>query len=746
MATIYDVAKYANTSISTVSHYMNKTKYVGPEKSLRIKEAIEVLSYTPNRAAKTLKTSSSNEIHIILPNLTDPLFAYTYTGISEALLTSSYTPILHLTNDLVASEVHILEQVKKSNPAGIIICSCQDPSNASLKLLDKEYTTYFLYRAPAIDHINFMSFDNTKTIYKLCNTLLQTEDMTIGLVTGLKEFSWDLDCIEGYELAFQHKKIDIDKHCIHNLPQHKEAAFKYLVELYDGLDLPRCMIASSSLFTTAIKDLYALRHEKNYILITLGYESWYNKELSRTLLQTIRESQLLGADLANSIIKSITEPTSCEKQEIIYKDKFNPIILNDLVQSPKIEYINNKSDNNTSQETLNFLLLEDSISLTAFRALLPYFEEEHNIRINITSCPYDQLYDRIQDPLILWDISSVDLPWINDLIQMDQITPIPHTEEGYPLNTHMYPLQLGLSNNTLYGIPYLIGLQLLFYREDLFKQQQHREEFYSHYSRELTPPKDWLHYNQIAKFFTRKHTKTSPTTYGTSLANYYQGSILGEILPRIWGYGGHVMDEDGFPTMSSPPVKKAFENYIEATNYSSSKNLYAEDVAREFCKGDIAMITSYVSYAPIIYDQLSSQVKGLIGFANMPSNSSMVSGWSLCLNSNTRKKTLSNAFFKWFLSPDIAYRYALLTGNPITHDLFTNSNLNKLYPWLSLSLESLEKGHTRQLFQSTNNDNTSVISSEYLEGLISKVITKQQSSRGSLHSLLKQADRDMNTI
>ncbi len=113
MATIYDVAKLAGTSISTVSNYLNQTKYVGPDKSRRVKEAIESLGYVPNKAAKALKTSASNEIHVVLPNIDDPTYSHTYTGFNKILSDSDYTIVLHLTDDIPSNELYILNKIQK---------------------------------------------------------------------------------------------------------------------------------------------------------------------------------------------------------------------------------------------------------------------------------------------------------------------------------------------------------------------------------------------------------------------------------------------------------------------------------------------------------------------------------------------------------------------------------------------------------------------------------------------------------
>lgn len=736
MATIYDVAKHAGTSISTVSHYLNKTKYVGPEKSLRIKEAIDTLSYVPNRAAKALKTSHSNEIHVVLPNLVDPLYAHTYSGISSVILNSNYTTILHLTNDVVATELIILEKIKKNNPAGILICSCQFNDLSLLNSIKKIFPTFFLYRNPFEEEDKHVTFNNEQTLFRLTKQLIHQGHSSIGLVTGYDHFSWDYECINGYTKAFSRMGKIIDDKLLLQLPQQKEAAFKYLSQKYTDRELPSCMIATTTTFTTAIKDIYAIRQKEDYLLITLGYESWHNKDLSFTQIQTMRESEKLGADTAHSLILNIERPSEFEGKSTLYKDHFDPTILKAI--TPRY-----KAPQTYEGSTLNLLLLDDDTSLSAIKALVPHFEHLYGTSIHIDTCEYNKLYNKItneQDSLD-YDLISADTPWLSEFVKHGLITqPSVFVDQNISDDT---PAYLGRYQSNLFGLPYIIGLQLLFYRTDLFKDQNNRESFYAKYNRDLCPPSDWHHYNQIAEFFTRKYNKESPTSYGTCLANYYQGSILGEVLPRIWGYDGQILDEDLFPSLCTASTKKGFENYFQATKFGTPQAHYAQDVARDFCQGDIAMITSYVSYAPLLYDRLKSPIHGHVGFAPMPSDSSMVSGWSLCLQKSSKKKALANAFFEWFMSPDIAYRYALLTGNPTKRDLYFNRNLGKLYPWLPLSLDIFDKGHTRRLFPDTISTS---IDNEAFEGLISHVIEKRVSSKGSLHSLLKQADRDLESL
>lgn len=56
MATIKDVAKRADLSVSTVSRYLNQHPYISDDKKKRIKEAMEELNYTPSSIATQLRS------------------------------------------------------------------------------------------------------------------------------------------------------------------------------------------------------------------------------------------------------------------------------------------------------------------------------------------------------------------------------------------------------------------------------------------------------------------------------------------------------------------------------------------------------------------------------------------------------------------------------------------------------------------------------------------------------------------
>ncbi|MDQ1553146.1 MAG: LacI family transcriptional regulator, partial [Microbacteriaceae bacterium] len=71
MPTIYDVAALAGVSPATVSRVLNGIP-VSLDRAQRVRDAAEALSFTPNRAARTMRNRHSEIIALVIPDIENP--------------------------------------------------------------------------------------------------------------------------------------------------------------------------------------------------------------------------------------------------------------------------------------------------------------------------------------------------------------------------------------------------------------------------------------------------------------------------------------------------------------------------------------------------------------------------------------------------------------------------------------------------------------------------------------------------
>lgn len=83
-ATIKDVARHANVSIATVSRAINNSPFVSEDAKKRVLQAIEDLKYEPNALARGLVRRKSNTIGVIIPDVSNVVFAEILRGMEDA--------------------------------------------------------------------------------------------------------------------------------------------------------------------------------------------------------------------------------------------------------------------------------------------------------------------------------------------------------------------------------------------------------------------------------------------------------------------------------------------------------------------------------------------------------------------------------------------------------------------------------------------------------------------------------------
>lgn len=109
--TIYDVARYAHVSPSTVSHVLNGTASISAATQARIQDAVRALGYRPNANARALRQPHTHILGVIFPDIASEYYAVCTAGIIQQAQSKNYVVLandLHFDNSVLESSIPAL--------------------------------------------------------------------------------------------------------------------------------------------------------------------------------------------------------------------------------------------------------------------------------------------------------------------------------------------------------------------------------------------------------------------------------------------------------------------------------------------------------------------------------------------------------------------------------------------------------------------------------------------------------------
>lgn len=687
MATIKDVAKSAGVSIATVSNYLNHTKPVSKEVSAKIQQAVDELQYTQNMSAKTLKSSSYNDIGVVLPNFNDSYYVQIFQGIEDYFQNSGYYLSPSFTYDIPDIEQNIVNALLKKQICGLILISCQ-PDNW------KFYYDHFTSGARPIVLIdrdihsldaNFVSFDNYTIIRDMTLNLLEKGCRNIYLFSGPTKFECELNCINGFSSALIQNHMTADPRYLVRTNMSKEDAFRNTIQLLKT-SLPDAVVTTSeSISKGVIEGLDILGYSTGKIPVyTLGEEHWNLHTHSFATTSAARPAIKLGQTASKLLTEQLTSPYSKESEKIILKDAVSKNSLYSLKLRPDAPF-----SQQPTKRSIRILML-DTPQVHALQGLVKNFENQTGIHADITLLPHHNLYDAIMENQstsceTAYDVVMYDIPWLPALASNKVLEDITPELSGLDLSIFLPDCLKYFSNynHRYFGTPFMYAPQIFYYRKDLFEDPDLKASYEKQSNMTLRPPRTLKEFNTIAGFFS---FKTDRIPYGISLPAAYDECLAPEIYMRLKAFNGDLFDAKGNVCLDSAQSLQAYINLARSIKTAKPDYRTATDItaAQDFLNGDTAMLITYPSFLTDVVDLRKSSMTGSIGYHHIPGKSPLLGGWSLGISSATSKKEDAFQFLKWTSNEQLANYIALLGGQTAIVSTYTNDELVKLYPWLPL--------------------------------------------------------------
>lgn len=312
ISTIRDVAERAEVSVTTVSHVINKTRFVSEDLIQRVNEAIVALNYQPSRLARSLRTKTSGTIGVVIPDNTNPFFAEVVRGIEDHCYQQGYSVFLCNSDGDSEKEYNYIKLLREKGVDGMVLVSTGNKSD-SLELLDQGQIPKVIIdrELESIDSDSVL-VDNLDGGYKATRHLLELGHLRIGCITGSSQITPSAERLEGYAKALKEQGIAIESSLIVTGDFKSQSGGECFVNLMMQPDPPTAVFVCNDLM--AFGALSAARQLNVRVpdqLSIVGFDDVAMASMMIPSLTTIAQPKReLGETGATLLLKRIKERDS----------------------------------------------------------------------------------------------------------------------------------------------------------------------------------------------------------------------------------------------------------------------------------------------------------------------------------------------------------------------------------------------------------------------------------------------------
>ena len=218
MPTIKEVARLAGVSIGTVSHVITRTVPVSPALRLKVEAAIQQLDYHPNYVARSLKTSKTRTVGIIVPDMTVSFFPRLILGAEAAARQRGYSIVATNSYESPERQRELLALLRSQRVEGIllVVAAGQMPVTQITKLLEAGVPMVSLDRIPDRVRVDTVSVDNIDAAEMGVKHLIEMGYRRIALVTGPLALKNERHRLLGYRRAFESAGLPVSDTLVWN--------------------------------------------------------------------------------------------------------------------------------------------------------------------------------------------------------------------------------------------------------------------------------------------------------------------------------------------------------------------------------------------------------------------------------------------------------------------------------------------------------------------------------------------------
>lgn len=251
--TIYDIARVAGVSKSTVSRVLNKQTNISPEAREKVLRAITELNYEPNKLARALTSSGFDAIMVISTRSTkttagNPFFSDVLHAITAKAEQEGFDVILQTSKSSEDDLLKCENKIKQKMIKGIIMLS--SPANESF------FSRLDVWGIPVVvigkvegsyQNIYSVDTDNYHDSATLTETFIKQDRRDIACLHAPLDYHVSVDRLAGYKASLEKYQIAIKPEWVIDGGYTHESALAAAVQLLSSTNPPNAVFATDSM-------------------------------------------------------------------------------------------------------------------------------------------------------------------------------------------------------------------------------------------------------------------------------------------------------------------------------------------------------------------------------------------------------------------------------------------------------------------------------------------------------------------
>lgn len=312
MATMKDIARLAGVSTSTVSHVINKSRFVSEDIAERVNKAAQDLNYAPSALARSLKMNRTRTIGMLVTTSTNPFFGEVVKGVERSCYHKGYNLILCNTegdNERMKASINTLLQKRVDG----LLLMCSTLEGERIEVFDRypDIPVVVMDWGPMLFASDKIQDNSLSGGYIATNYLIECGHKEIGCITGPLIRHQAQMRYEGYKRAVLEAGLEINPKWIVESDFECEGGYEALNRMLEKGPLPSSIFVSNDMMAMGVLNA---AHEKGIRIpedvSIMGYDDIHIARFMSPALTTVHQPKYrLGKVAVETLLKKLEKET-----------------------------------------------------------------------------------------------------------------------------------------------------------------------------------------------------------------------------------------------------------------------------------------------------------------------------------------------------------------------------------------------------------------------------------------------------